>query len=99
MSRRGRIRILYEGISVMRTFICDVDGGKKRLNEFKTFVRRYISAFNSLTIRWSTRSVFIAEVFNPDKDPIIEIDLSLPLGLQMYQLGYGIKKYEKELGL
>ena len=76
----------------MKTFKCDIGHGKEQQYKFEQIVRTYIKEFDHLTIRMAVYSPTILEVFDKCKEPIILIDLSLPIELQMYQLGQQINK-------
>ena len=68
----------------------DEPEAKKRLDILVDWKETNLASEKDLVIRWAVRSVWIAEVFYEGRDVIGAIDLSLPLHLQVYQLGQQI---------
>lgn len=70
----------------------DEPEAKKSFENFSAWAQQNLASEKDLVIRWSARSVWIAEVFYKNRTEIGAIDLSLPLSLQTFQLGQQIHK-------
>lgn len=70
----------------------DEPEAKRSFEKFAGWVKQYLACEKDLVVQRSAKSVWIAEVFYENQAEISEIDLTLPLELQFYQLGQQINK-------